>query len=86
MSVAAAALSFFIHWRPANRSGSVLFAYGLLLASATAAVATATALEPASPVAQAAADAGILLAGALAFAASGWLLFAFGRAGESGDH
>jgi hypothetical protein len=85
MTVAAAALSLIIHWRLANRSGSGFFAYCLLIAAAISAAATAAALAPADPVAQAVTDTGILLAGALAFAASGWLLFAFGLAGDIGD-
>ncbi len=85
MSVVAAAISFIIHWRLASLSGSGLFAYGLLIAGAIAVAATTVSLAPACPVAQAVADAGILLAGALAFAASGWLLFAFGMAGDAGD-
>jgi hypothetical protein len=86
MSVVAAALSLIIHWRLASQSGSGLFAYCLLIAAATAAAATAAVLAPGSPVARAVTDAGILLAGALAFAASGWLLFAFGMAGDASDH
>jgi hypothetical protein len=85
ITVAAAALSLIIHWRLASQSGSGLFAYCLLIAAAIAAAATAASLAPACPVAQAVADTGILLAGALAFAASGWLLFAFGMAGDAGD-
>jgi hypothetical protein len=86
MSVVAAAVSLIIHWRLAIKSGSGLFAYSLLITAAIAATATATSLAPAGPVAQAVADVGVMLAGALAFAASGWLLFAFGRAGDAGDH
>jgi hypothetical protein len=78
-----AILSFVIHYRLAYRSGSGLFAYGLLIATAIAIAALATSLAPTDPVAQATADAGILLAGALAFAASGWLLFAFGQADDT---
>jgi hypothetical protein len=85
MSVVAAALSFLIHWRLANLSGSGLFAYGLLMATAIAAATMALSLAPTCPIAQAIADAGVLLAGALAFAASGWLLFAFGMAGDTGE-
>lgn len=85
MSVVAAAISFIIHWRLANQSGSGLFDYNLLIAAAIAAAAAAVALAPADPIAQAVADAGVLLAGALAFAASGWLLLAFGLAGEAGE-
>ena len=85
MSIVVAAISFIIQWRLANQSGSGLFAYGLLMATAIAAAAMAISLAPACPVAQAVADAGIMLAGALAFAASGWLLFAFGLAGDAGE-
>jgi hypothetical protein len=86
MSVVAAAVSLIIHWRLANQSGSGFFAYCLLIAMAIVAATTAAALASACPIAQAVADAGILLAGALAFAASGWLLFAFGIAGDTSDH
>jgi hypothetical protein len=79
-----AILSLIIHYRLTNQSGSGLFAYNLLIALAIAIAATAISLAPACPVAHAAADTGILLAGALAFAASGWLLFAFGMAGDAG--
>ena len=85
ISVVAAVLSLVVHARLANQSGSGLFAYGLLIVAAIAAGATATALAPADPAAQALADTGILLAGTLAFAASGWLLFAFGLAGDARD-
>lgn len=86
MSVLTAAVSLVVHWRLASQSGSGLFAYGLLITAAIAAGATAVALAPACPIAQAVADAGVMLAGVLAFAASGWLLFAFGMAGDAGDH
>jgi hypothetical protein len=84
MPAMAAILSLFIHYRLANQSGSGLFAYSLLISLAIAVAAAAVSLAPADPAAQAATDTGILLAGALAFAASGWLLFAFGMAGDAG--
>ncbi|HEY3273061.1 MAG TPA: hypothetical protein VGJ92_04825 [Methanocella sp.] len=80
-----ALLSLVAHCRLAKLSGSGLFAYGLLLALVIAVAATAISLAPADPATQAVTDTGILLAGALAFAASGWLLFAFGIAGDTGD-
>lgn len=81
-----AILSLVVHYRLANRSGSGLFAYGLLLALVIAIAATTISLAPADTAAQAVKDVGVLLAGALAFAASGWLLFAFGMAGDDSDH
>jgi hypothetical protein len=81
----AAIVSLVIHGRLANRSCSDLFAYGLLIALVIAAAAIAISMAPANPVAQAVTDTGVLLAGALAFAASGWLLFAFSMAGDAGD-
>lgn len=86
LSVLLAILSLIIHWRLASKSGSGLFAYYLLIAAAIATATTAASLAPACPVGQSIADVGTLLAGALAFAASGWLLFAFGVAGDTGDH
>ncbi len=84
ITAAIAILSFIIFYRVARLSESGLFAYSLLIAAAIAAAALATVLAPADPVAQAVTDTGIMLAGGLAFAASGWLLFAFGRAGDTG--
>jgi hypothetical protein len=81
----AAIVSLVVHCRLANRSGSDLFAYGLLIALVIATAAIAISLAPANHVAQAVMDTGVLLAGALAFAASGWLLFAFVIAGDAGD-
>lgn len=83
-TAAAAILSLLVHYRLARQSGSGLFAYSLLISAAIAVAALAVSLAPSDPAAQAMADAGILLAGALAFAASRWLLFAFGRAGDAG--
>jgi hypothetical protein len=73
-----------VHYRLAGRSRSGLFAYVLLMAAAIAVAVVANFLAPADQAAQAVTDTGILLAGAMAFAASGWLLFAFGQAGDTG--
>ncbi len=81
-----AVLSIALHYRMARLSGSGLFACSLLMAIAIAFSMLAVILVPANPVAQAVADVSILMAGALAFAASRWLLFAFRVAGDSGDH
>jgi hypothetical protein len=80
----AAVVSLVVHGRLANRSGSALFAYCLLIALAIAVAATAISMAPVNPVAQAVTDTGVLLAGALAFAASGRLLFAFDMTGDAG--
>jgi hypothetical protein len=77
-----AILSLVVHYRLLNKSGSGLFAYSLLIATAIAVAVLASSVAPADQVAQAVTDTGILLAGALAFAASGWLIFAFGMAGD----
>jgi hypothetical protein len=79
----AAILALIIYYRLARLSDSGLFAYCLLIAVAIACAALAISLAPANQAAEAVADIGILLAGALAFAASGWLLFAFGQAGDA---
>jgi hypothetical protein len=81
----AAIVSLAVHSRLANRSGSDLFAYGLIIALVIAAAATAISLAPSDPAAQAITDTGVLLAGVLSFAASRWLIFAFGIAGDAGD-
>jgi hypothetical protein len=83
-SVLVAVLSLVVHYRLLMMSGSGLFAYSLLIVAAIAVATLAASLAPANPGAQAVTDVGILMAGALAFAASGWLIFAFGMAGEAG--
>ncbi len=83
LPVIVALLSLIVQYRQAGRSGSGLFAYGLLMAAAIAVAIIAISAAPADQAAQAVADIGILLAGALAFAASGWLLFAFSQAGDT---
>jgi len=85
VSIAVAALSVIVQYRLLKTSDSGLFACYLIMAAAIAVPAGALALAPADPAAQAAADLGILLAGAMAFAASGWLSFAFGVAGDTSD-
>jgi|AGTN01.3.fsa_nt_gi hypothetical protein len=85
-SAVIAILMLAIHYRLVRLSDSGLFAYGLLMVIAIAFSMLAIILAPANHVARAVADVGILLTGALAFAASRWLLFAFRVAGDSGDH
>jgi hypothetical protein len=79
-----AAVSVAVQCRLLRVSDSGLFAYGLIMATAIAVPAAALSLVPADAAAQAAADLGVMLAGAMAFAASGWLLFAFRAAGDAG--
>jgi hypothetical protein len=81
----AAIVSLAVHSRLANRSGSDLFAYGLIIALVIAAATIAISLAPSDHDAQAITDAGVLMAGVLSFAASRWLIFAFGMAGDAGD-
>jgi hypothetical protein len=84
-SAMVAILSLVAHYRLMRKSGSGLFAYSLLIAASITIAALAASLAPVDHSAQAVTDVGIMLAGALAFAASGWLLFAFGMAGDAGD-
>lgn len=79
-----AVISLLTHYRLARLSDAGLFAYGLLIAASIAIAALVSSLAPVDQTAQAVADTGILTAGVLAFAASGWLLFAFGQAGDPG--
>ncbi|HUL61418.1 MAG TPA: hypothetical protein VLT35_00020 [Methanocella sp.] len=81
----AAAVCVAVQYRLLRLSDSFLFAYYLIMSAAIAVPFVALALAPSLPVAQAAADVGILLAGAMAFAAAGWLSFASGVAGDAGD-
>lgn len=83
-SAVVAILSLVVHYRLLMKSGSGLFAYSLLIATAIAIAALAASLAPADHRAQAVTDVGILMAGALSFTASGWLIFAFGMAGDAG--
>lgn len=83
LPVVIALVSLAVHYRLAGRSGSGMFAYSLLMAAAIAVAVAAVSLAPVNQAAQAVADIGILVAGAMAFASSGWLLFAFSQAGDS---
>jgi hypothetical protein len=79
----AAIFALIVHYRLVRLSGSGLFAYCLLMATTIAIAALAISVAPANQAAQAVTDIGILLAGALAYAASGWLLFAFSQADDA---
>lgn len=68
----------------AKKFATGMFAYGLAGSAAVAVPAVLIALQPAGPAARAAADLGVLLAGAMALAASGWLISAFRAAGDAG--
>jgi hypothetical protein len=78
-----ALLSLVIHYRLARVSNSGLFAYGLLIVAAIAIATVAITMAPDDQAIQAGTDLAIMLAGVLAFAASGWLLFASGMAGDT---
>ncbi len=74
-----------VQYRLFRLSDSFLFVYYAIIAAAIAVPAVTLTLAPSHAIALAAADLGILLAGAMAFAAAGWLSFAAGLAGDAGD-
>lgn len=82
---AVAVISLAVSYHLFKKAGTVLFLYGLLLAAAVTVSAAALTLAPGESMAQAIVDLGITLAGAMAFAASGWLKFVCGAAGDPGD-